>query len=61
MIKTQFKTKTVFGENAVLRWDRKEVLVEGHVFRGHLVSVENLSSNSMTEEVIRNIQKNSNS
>ena len=59
--KKQYKTKTVFGENAVLHWERKEVLLEGHIFRGYLVSVENLSSNSMTEEVIRNIQENSNS
>jgi hypothetical protein len=40
--KKQYKTKTVFGNNAVLRWERKEVLVEGHIFRGYLVSVENL-------------------
>ena len=59
MIKKQYKTKTVFGENADLHWERKEVLVEGHIFRGYLVSVEDLSSNSMTEDVIRNIQKNS--
>jgi hypothetical protein len=55
--KKQYKTKTVFGENAVLHWERKEVLVEGHIFRGYLVSVEDLSSNSMTEDVICNIQK----
>ena len=57
--KKQYKTKTVFGENAVLHWERKEVLVEGHIFRGYLVSVEDLSSNSMTEDLICNIQKNS--
>ena len=57
MIKKQYKTKTVFGENAVLHWERKEVLVEGHIFRGYLVSVEDLSSNSMTEDMIHNIQK----
>ena len=51
------KNNTRQKENAVLHWERKEVLVEGRIFRGYLVSVEDLSSNSMTEDVIHNIQK----
>jgi hypothetical protein len=59
--KKQSKTKTVFGENALLRWERKSVFVEKHIFRGYIVSIEDVSRASTTEEVIRNIQWESNS
>ena len=54
--KKQSKTKTVFGENALLRWERKSVFVEKHIFRGYIVSIEDVSRANTTEEVIRNIQ-----
>jgi hypothetical protein len=32
--------KTVFGENALLLWEKENVFVEKHVFRGDIISVE---------------------
>ena len=57
----KFKTKTIFGENAVLWWEKKSVCVERHIFRGYLVSTENGLSDSKTDDAICNIQDKSNS
>jgi hypothetical protein len=61
--KKQYKTKTVFGANAVLCWEKKSVFVEKHIFRGYLVSIEGVSSDgiSTTKEVIHKIKKESTS
>ena len=59
--KKQYKTKTVFGESADLYWEKKEIFVERHIFRGYLASIKGISDNSMTEELIRNIKEESNS
>ena len=61
--KKQYKTKTVFGTNAVLYWEKKSVFVEKHIFRGYLVSVMGVSSDgiSMTKDVIHKIQMESTS
>ena len=59
--KKQSKTKTVFGENALLRWEKTSVFVEKHIFRGYVVSIEDVSRARTTEDVIRNIQGESNS
>jgi len=61
--KKQYKTKTVFGTNAVLCWEKKSVFVEKNIFRGYLVSVMGVSSDgiSMTKDVIHKIQMESTS
>lgn len=59
--KKQSKTKTVFGESADLYWEKKEVFVERHIFRGYLASIKGISDNSTTEDFIRNIKEESNS
>lgn len=61
--KKQYKTKTVFGTNAVLCWESKSVFVESHIFRGYLVSIDGVSSDgmNMTKDVIRKLQEDSNS
>lgn len=59
--KKQIQNKNYFWRNVVLQREIIEVLVEGLVFRGHLVSVEDVSSKSMTEDVKQNIQNDLNS
>ena len=59
----QHKIKTVFGKNAVICCERKEVFMERHIFRGYLVSIEDISNDSMsmTEDVTCKIHEESNS
>jgi hypothetical protein len=59
--KKQYKTKTVIGKNALLWWERKSVFIEKHIFRGYIVSIEDVSRASTTENMIHNIQWESNS
>ena len=59
--KKQSKTKTVFGESADLYWEKKEIFVERHIFRGYLASIKGILDKSMTEDVICNIKEESNS
>ena len=53
----------MFGKIVVVCWERKEVFVERHIFRGYLVSMEDVSNDSMsmTEDVICKIHEESNS
>ena len=60
--KKQQRTTTVFGKNAVVWWG-KCIFVERHIFRGYLVSIEDIISDSMsmTKDLIQKIHDESNS
>ena len=56
MIKGNPKQKMFFGENALFWWEKMSVFVEKHIFRGYVVSIEDVLRARTTEDVIRNIQ-----
>ena len=59
--KKQSKTNTVLVENALLWWEKTSVFVEKHIFRGYVISIDNVLRARMIKKVIRNIQGELNS